>query len=28
MFEIAAEEARDIDEELDFAICDFLLNRN
>lgn len=28
MFEIAAEEAWDIDEELDFAICDFLLNRN
>jgi CMP-N-acetylneuraminic acid synthetase len=28
MFEIAAEEAWDIDQELDFAICDFLLNRN
>jgi CMP-N-acetylneuraminic acid synthetase len=28
MFEIAAEEAWDIDEELDFAICDFLLNKN
>jgi CMP-N-acetylneuraminic acid synthetase len=27
MFEIAAEEAWDIDEELDFAICDFLLKR-
>ena len=26
MFEIAAEEAWDIDEELDFAICDFLLH--
>ena len=28
MFEIAAEEAWDIDEELDFAITDFLLRRN
>jgi CMP-N-acetylneuraminic acid synthetase len=29
MYEIAAEEAWDIDEELDFAICDFLMrNRN
>jgi CMP-N-acetylneuraminic acid synthetase len=27
MFEISAEEAWDIDEELDFAICDFLLSR-
>ncbi len=27
MFEIAADEAWDIDEELDFAICDFLLTR-
>jgi CMP-N-acetylneuraminic acid synthetase len=27
MFEIAADEAWDIDEELDFAICDFLLKR-
>jgi CMP-N-acetylneuraminic acid synthetase len=27
MFEINAEEAWDIDEELDFAICDFLLSR-
>jgi CMP-N-acetylneuraminic acid synthetase len=27
MFEIAADEAWDIDEELDFAICDFLLAR-
>ena len=27
LFEIAADEAWDIDEELDFAICDFLLNR-
>lgn len=27
MFEIAADEAWDIDEELDFAITDFLLNR-
>lgn len=27
MFEIAAEEAWDIDEELDFAVCDFLLSR-
>jgi len=27
MFEIDAEEAWDIDEELDFAICDFLLKR-
>jgi CMP-N-acetylneuraminic acid synthetase len=27
MFEIAAAEAWDIDEELDFAICDFLLTR-
>jgi len=27
MFEIPAEEAWDIDEELDFAICDFLLKR-
>ncbi len=27
MFEIAAGEAWDIDEELDFAICDFLLGR-
>ncbi len=27
MFEIAAEEAWDIDEELDFTICDFLLKR-
>ena len=27
MFEIAADEAWDIDEELDFAICDFLLSR-
>jgi len=27
MFEIAAEEAWDIDEELDFEICDFLLRR-
>ncbi len=28
MFEIDADEAWDIDEELDFAICDFLLTRN
>ncbi len=28
MFEIDAEEAWDIDSELDFAICDFLLSRN
>ena len=27
MFDIAADEAWDIDEELDFAICDFLLKR-
>ena len=27
MFEIDAEEAWDIDEELDFEICDFLLSR-
>jgi CMP-N-acetylneuraminic acid synthetase len=27
MFEIAAQEAWDIDEELDFEICDFLLSR-
>ncbi len=27
MFEISADEAWDIDEELDFAICDFLLKR-
>jgi CMP-N-acetylneuraminic acid synthetase len=27
MFEIDADEAWDIDEELDFAICDFLLTR-
>jgi CMP-N-acetylneuraminic acid synthetase len=27
MFEIDAEEAWDIDEELDFSICDFLLNK-
>ena len=27
MFEIAADEAWDIDEELDFTICDFLLKR-
>ncbi len=27
MFEIAAEEAWDLDEELDFTICDFLLKR-
>jgi CMP-N-acetylneuraminic acid synthetase len=27
MFEIDADEAWDIDEELDFAICDFLLKR-
>jgi CMP-N-acetylneuraminic acid synthetase len=27
MFEIPAQEAWDIDEELDFAICDFLLNQ-
>ena len=27
LFEIAADEAWDIDEELDFAICDFLLSR-
>ncbi|MCC6298421.1 MAG: acylneuraminate cytidylyltransferase family protein [Anaerolineales bacterium] len=27
LFEIAADEAWDIDEELDFAICDFLLKR-
>jgi CMP-N-acetylneuraminic acid synthetase len=27
MFEIAAEEAWDIDEELDFTICDFLMKR-
>lgn len=27
MFEITADEAWDIDEELDFAICDFLLKR-
>lgn len=27
MYEIAAEEAWDIDEELDFAICEFLLKR-
>jgi CMP-N-acetylneuraminic acid synthetase len=27
MFEIDSDEAWDIDEELDFAICDFLLNR-
>ncbi len=28
MFEIAADEAWDIDDELDFAICDFLISRN
>ncbi|HEX8990745.1 MAG TPA: acylneuraminate cytidylyltransferase family protein [Anaerolineales bacterium] len=28
MFEIAAAEAWDIDDELDFAICDFLISRN
>jgi CMP-N-acetylneuraminic acid synthetase len=28
MFEIAGEEAWDIDEELDFAICDFLFKKN
>ncbi|MCC6499623.1 MAG: acylneuraminate cytidylyltransferase family protein [Anaerolineales bacterium] len=28
LFEIPADEAWDIDEELDFAICDFLLKRN
>jgi CMP-N-acetylneuraminic acid synthetase len=28
MFEIAAEEAWDIDDELDFAICDFLMSGN
>jgi CMP-N-acetylneuraminic acid synthetase len=28
MFEIEAAEAWDIDEELDFAICDFLMNRH
>jgi len=28
MFEIDAEEAWDIDDELDFAVCDFLVNRN
>ncbi len=28
MFEIDAEEAWDIDDELDFAICDFLIKRN
>ncbi len=28
MFEISAEEAWDIDDELDFAICDFLISRN
>jgi CMP-N-acetylneuraminic acid synthetase len=27
MFEIDADEAWDIDEELDFAICDFLMNQ-
>jgi CMP-N-acetylneuraminic acid synthetase len=27
MFEIPSQEAWDIDEELDFAICDFLLNQ-
>jgi CMP-N-acetylneuraminic acid synthetase len=27
MFEIDAREAWDIDEELDFAICEFLINR-
>jgi CMP-N-acetylneuraminic acid synthetase len=27
MFEIDADEAWDIDEELDFAICDFLMSR-
>ena len=27
MFEIAADEAWDIDEELDFAVCDFLMGR-
>ena len=27
MFDIAADEAWDIDEELDFAICDFLMSR-
>lgn len=27
LFEITAQEAWDIDEELDFAICDFLMNR-
>ncbi len=28
MFEIDADEAWDIDDELDFAICDFLISRN
>jgi CMP-N-acetylneuraminic acid synthetase len=28
MFEITASEAWDIDEELDFAICEFLINKN
>jgi CMP-N-acetylneuraminic acid synthetase len=28
LYEIAADEAWDIDDELDFAICDFLLSRN
>jgi CMP-N-acetylneuraminic acid synthetase len=28
MFEIDADEAWDIDEELDFTICEFLINRN
>src|SRR5512140_3280417 len=28
LFEIAADEAWDIDDELDFAICDFLMTRN
>ncbi len=28
MFEISVEEAWDIDDELDFAICDFLISRN
>ncbi len=28
MFEIEAEEAWDIDEELDFAVCEFLMGRN
>jgi CMP-N-acetylneuraminic acid synthetase len=28
MFEISPEEAWDIDEELDFAVCEFLMNKN